>query len=51
MIVDGKLSKQIAMELKISESTVDFHRGNLIRKMKVKNIAALVKLYVINNNA
>jgi FixJ family two-component response regulator len=46
-IVAGKLSKQIAFDLKISESTVDFHRGNLMRKMKVKTIAELVKLHVL----
>lgn len=49
MVAEGKLSKQIAADLKISESTVDFHRGNLMRKMKVKTVAELVKLYVLNS--
>lgn len=47
-IVEGKLSKQIAFELKISESTIDFHRGNLMRKMQVKTVAELVKLHVLS---
>jgi two-component system response regulator FixJ len=48
-IVDGKLSKQIAFALKISESTVDFHRSNLMRKLQVKSIADLVKIHLLNN--
>ena len=47
-IVAGMRSKQIAFELKISEATVDFHRGNIMRKIQVKTVAELVKLYVLS---
>lgn len=47
-IVEGKLSKQIAFELNISESTVGFHRGNVMRKAQVKTVAELVKLRVLS---
>lgn len=49
LIIAGKLNKEIAFELKISESTVDFHRGNLMRKLKIKAVADLVKLYVLQD--
>jgi two-component system response regulator FixJ len=48
-IVAGRLSKEIAFELSISESTVDFHRGNLMRKLKIKTVAELVKLYMLQD--
>jgi FixJ family two-component response regulator len=37
----GRLSKQIAGDLGISEITVKVHRGNLMRKMKVPSVAHL----------
>ncbi len=46
LILDGKLSKQIADQLNISLSTIEFHRGNLMRKLKAKNVAELVKVYL-----
>ena len=49
LILAGKLNKEIAYELNISESTVDFHRGNLMRKLKIKTVAELVKLFVIHD--
>lgn len=47
-ICDGKTNKQIAELLKISASTVDFHRGNIYKKTKSKNITDLLK-YAIKN--
>lgn len=47
-ICDGKTNKQIADQLKISASTVDFHRGNIYKKTKSKNITDLLK-YSIKN--
>ena len=44
LIVAGRLNKQIADDLGTSEKTIKFHRGNLMRKMKVRVVADLVKL-------
>jgi len=44
LIIDGKLNKQIAYMLSISISTVEMHRANIMRKMKVKTLADLIKL-------
>lgn len=46
LIAEGKLSKQIAGILNISTSTVDFHRANLMKKIKVKTLAELIKVYL-----
>ncbi|MDH5475228.1 MAG: response regulator transcription factor [Cyclobacteriaceae bacterium] len=42
-IVDGKSNKIISEQLFISIRTVDTHRTNIMRKLKVNNIAELVK--------
>ena len=44
-IAEGRLNKQIASDLAISSATVEFHRANLMRKLKVKTAAQLVKSY------
>jgi len=44
LIVESKQSKVIARELGISNRTVDIHRGNLMRKLRVKNVGELVRL-------
>ena len=43
-IVAGRLNKQIAADLGIVEKTIKYHRGNLMRKMKVRTVADLVKV-------
>lgn len=43
-VVDGRLNKQIAGDLGTVEKTVKFHRGNVMRKLKVRTVADLVKL-------
>ena len=43
LIVDGKLSKEIAAALGISTSTVEKHRENLFRKFKVHSNVQLVR--------
>ena len=43
-VVAGRLNKQIAADLGTVEKTVKFHRANLMRKMGVRSVAALVKL-------
>jgi FixJ family two-component response regulator len=43
-VVAGRLNKQIAQALMISDATVKMHRGNLMRKMGVRNVAQLVTM-------
>lgn len=46
LVVTGKLNKQIAEELCISNSTVEFHRARIMKKMAAKNLAQLIKIYL-----
>jgi FixJ family two-component response regulator len=43
-VVSGLLNKQIADELGATERTIKFHRGNVMRKMRVESLAELVRL-------
>jgi FixJ family two-component response regulator len=43
-VTAGLMNKQIASEIGVSEVTVKFHRGNLMRKMGAKSIAELVRM-------
>jgi FixJ family two-component response regulator len=42
-VVSGRLNKQIAHELGISERTIKLHRGQVMRKMGAQSLAELVK--------
>ena len=44
-VVEGLLNKQIAADLGISEITVKVRRGHLMRKMGVRTLAELVRLF------
>jgi len=46
LVVNGKQSKEIARRLHISPKTVAVHRSNLMRKVGVSSIAALVNLWL-----
>jgi len=43
-VISGMLNKQIAAELSITEDTVKFHRGHLMRKMRADSLADLVRM-------
>jgi FixJ family two-component response regulator len=43
LVVSGRLNKQIASELGISELTVKAHRGRVMQKMGAPSLAALVR--------
>ncbi len=40
----GRLNKQIAVELGISERTVKFHRAQVMEKLEVESIAELARI-------
>jgi FixJ family two-component response regulator len=44
-VARGRLNKQIAFDLGISEVTVKLHRGNLMRKMEVTSIGELIRAW------
>jgi FixJ family two-component response regulator len=46
LAVTGRLNKQIAADLKVSEITVKVHRGQVMRKLQAKSLAALVRMAV-----
>jgi FixJ family two-component response regulator len=43
-VAKGRLNKQIAGELDITETTVKVHRSNMMRKMKAESLADLVRM-------
>ena len=44
-VAHGRLNKQIAFDLGISEITVKLHRGNVMRKMEVISIGELIRAW------
>jgi FixJ family two-component response regulator len=44
LVTAGLMNKQIAAELGVSEITVKIHRGHVMRKMKAKSLADLVRM-------
>jgi len=43
LLADGKNNKEIAQDLFISFRTVEKHRANVMKKLKIKNVADLIK--------
>jgi len=46
LIANGKSTKQIALDLKISVKTVETHRSLLMKRLKVRDVAGLVRYAV-----
>ncbi|WP_448664674.1 response regulator transcription factor [Sphingomonas sp. CJ20] len=45
LVAQGRLNKQVAHDLSISEVTVKLHRGNVMRKMEVATIGELIRAW------
>jgi FixJ family two-component response regulator len=43
-VVGGKLNKQIAHRLGVTEKTIKVHRGQVMRKMQARSLAELVRM-------
>ena len=44
LVVDGKANKVVAIDLGLSERTVEIHRANVMEKMGARSVAHLVKM-------
>ena len=49
LVVDGRANKVIAIDLGLSERTVEIHRANVMEKMGARSIAHLVKMHLTLN--
>ncbi|HEY0007154.1 MAG TPA: response regulator [Tepidisphaeraceae bacterium] len=47
LVVQGLPNKQMAARLSLSEKTIEVHRGNVMRKMQVESVAALVRASIV----
>jgi two-component system, LuxR family, response regulator FixJ len=50
MVVDGAANKVIAVDLSLSERTVEIHRAKVMEKMGARSVAHLVKLHLTLND-
>lgn len=46
LVVDGRANKVIAIDLGLSERTVEIHRANVMDKMAARSVAHLVKMHL-----
>lgn len=46
LVVDGKANKVIAIDLALSERTVEIHRANVMDKMGARSVAHLVRMHL-----
>jgi two-component system response regulator FixJ len=51
LVVDGKANKVIAIDLGLSERTVEIHRANVMEKMGARSVAHLVKMHLMLEGA
>jgi two-component system response regulator FixJ len=50
MVVDGAANKVIAIDLGLSDRTVEIHRAKVMEKMGARSVAHLVKLQMRMSN-
>ena len=50
LVVVGKANKVIAIELSISERTVELHRGRIMKKMQARSLAELMRAVLPQNH-
>jgi two-component system response regulator FixJ len=43
-VVAGKANKVVAIDLSISERTVELHRGRIMKKMRARSLAELMRV-------
>jgi DNA-binding NarL/FixJ family response regulator len=49
LIAEGFTDREIAVDINISPATVNTHRKNILRKLKLKNTALLIRFAIENN--
>jgi FixJ family two-component response regulator len=49
LVVEGKANKVVAIDLGLSERTVEIHRANVMEKMGARSVAHLVKMHLTLN--
>jgi len=49
LVVEGKANKVVAIDLGLSERTVEIHRANVMEKMGARSVAHLVKMHLTVN--
>jgi len=50
MVIEGKANKVIAMDLNLSERTVEVHRSHVMEKMQTRSLAKLVQMVTFLHN-
>ncbi len=48
LILDGKANKVIAFDLGVSQRTIEIHRANVMKKMGVRSVAELARIYYVS---
>jgi FixJ family two-component response regulator len=49
LVVEGEANKVIAIDLGLSERTVEIHRAKVMEKMEARSVAHLVRLHLTLN--
>ena len=49
-VAEGQANKVVAIDLEISERTVEIHRSQVMQKMEARNLADLVKMKILLNS-